>query len=185
MKIPIETKYVKRYSLCIIIIVLFIAILISYPVYAQSDYVLPYPSVMPGGISYKLHLIIEEIEKYWYFGNFGQFEYNLKESDKYLIEAKTLFEYNQYLLGSKALKKSDLYFSRIFPYLTKAKKEHKIIDSKRSLLREAAKKHIEVLSRLQREVPETFLWRPEKVQPTYLYLKKDIEQSMSIRSRNL
>lgn len=158
---------------------------LSFSAFAQSDYVLPYPSVMPGGISYKLHLIIEEIEKYWYFGNFGQFEYNLKESDKYLIEAKTLFEYNQYLLGSKALKKSDLYFSKISLYLNKAKEEHKIIDSKRSLLREAAKKHIEVLSRLQKEAPETFLWRPEKVQPTYLYLKKDIEQSMLIRSKNL
>lgn len=171
--------------LLFVIVFFFFFTFLSSLAFAQSDYVLPYPSVMPGGISYKLHLIIEEIEKYWYFGNFGQFEYNLKESDKYLIEAKTLFEYNQYFLGQKALRKSDLYFSKIFPYLDKAKKEHKIIDSKRSLLKKAASKHIEILSKLQKEIPETFLWKPEKVQPTYLYLKKDIEQSMSIRSKNL
>ena len=67
--------------------------------FAESQYVLPYPSAMPGSFLYKLNLVQEEILRYWYFGDFGQFKYNLGLSDKYLVEAKTLFEYKQYLLA--------------------------------------------------------------------------------------
>ncbi len=66
--------------------------------FAQSDYVLPYPSSMPGSIYYKLHLAWESVIEYWNFGDFGQFIYNLKQFNKYVVEAKTLFEYIQYLL---------------------------------------------------------------------------------------
>src|SRR3989344_5659903 len=89
---------------------------------AESIYVLPYPSSMPGNKLYKVHLFLESLEQYWYFGSFGQFKYSLKESDKYLVEAKTLFDYKQYILANKALQKSDIYFSRTFPFLVKAKK---------------------------------------------------------------
>src|SRR5687768_12398331 len=82
---------------------------------AQSDYVLPYPSSMPGSSLYKIRLIFEEINKYWYFGNISQFTYNLRQSDKYLIEAKTLFEYKQYFLAYQALEKSNHYFNKISP----------------------------------------------------------------------
>src|SRR5690242_14133057 len=89
----------------------------SQPSYALSSYVLPYPSTMPGGVSYKIHLVWEKIMQYWYFGDFGSYEYNLKQSDKYLVEAKTLFEYNQFLLGYNALQKSNDYFKNIEPFL--------------------------------------------------------------------
>src|ERR1700749_87312 len=82
---------------------------------ADSPYVLPYPSFMPGTIFYKIDRVIEIFEKYWYFGDFGQFTYNLKESDKYLVQAKTLFEYQQYLLAMVALQQSDAYFQKIQP----------------------------------------------------------------------
>src|SRR3990167_6873899 len=82
-------------------------------IYAQSSYVLPYPGEMPGNKVYKLNLIKEKLEKYFYFGNFSQFNYNLKYADKYLVEAKTLFEYKQFLLGDSALKKSDSYFKNL------------------------------------------------------------------------
>src|SRR3989344_581593 len=55
---------------------------------AQSSYVLPYPPPMPGSFLYKIRLLSEQIQQYWYFGNFGQFSYNLKQSDKYLVQAK-------------------------------------------------------------------------------------------------
>src|SRR5690242_11831315 len=118
-------------------------------IFAKSTYVLPYPSTMPGSFYYKLHLALEEFMQYWYYGNFGQFKYNLKESDKYLVEAKTLFEYNQYLLGYKALKKSDSYFQKTKPFLAKAQKEGNSIVDKISLLQQAAAKHIEVLEKIK------------------------------------
>jgi len=162
------------------IIVFFI--LFTTNVSANSTYVLPYPSTMPGSSLYKIHVIFEKLLKYWYFGNFGQFAYNLKESDKYLVEAKTLFEYNQYLLGYKALEESDNYFKHIKPYLIAAKDEGKPIQEKKLMLEEAAKKHIEVLEKLKRNVPQTFTWQPEKAKPTELDVWGAISRSEKIRN---
>lgn len=153
--------------------------------FAQSSYVLPYPSVMPGGLSYKLHLIFEGISKYWYFGDFGQFDYNLKMSDKYLVEAKTLFEYKQYLLGYQALKKSDSYFTNVLPSLLKAEKNGKNILQKRLILTQAAQKHVETLNRIQTDSPDTFNWQPENASPTTLNIKGTITNAINIRKNDL
>jgi hypothetical protein len=139
---------------------------------------------MPGNKVYKLNLIKEKLEKYFYFGNFSEFSYNLKYSDKYLVEAKTLFEYKQFLLGESALKKSDNYFKNLQLNLDKAKSERKNISQKKEILKEASLKHIEVLNELKKEVPEKFNWQPEKVSPTFINLWTDIEVSISERIKN-
>lgn len=153
--------------------------------YADSNYVLPYPSVMPGSLFYKPRLLLEAVSKYWYFGNFGQFKYSLKEADKYLVESKTLFEYGQYLNASIALKNSDEYFKKTFLYLSGAKDEGENINTNRKILSEAAQKHIEVLKKLLNELPGSFEWKPEKEKPTLINIKDNIEESISIRSKYL
>lgn len=150
---------------------------------AQSSYVLPYPSYMPGNSLYKINLIKEELLEHWYFGSLSKFKYDLKLADKYLVEAKTLFEYKQYLLGVNALNKSDKYFVRVSLSLSKADREGKKTSSYRVLLKEASLKHTEVLGRIKEEVPESFNWEPEKSKNTMLHLKKEIEQSEAIRSK--
>jgi len=154
-------------------------------VFAQSNYVLPYPSSMPGNLSYKTHLLYEIVSRYWYFGDFGQFDYNLKLSDKYLVEAKTLFEYKQYLLGYQALKKSDKYFINILPNLVKAEKNDKNVSQKKAIFTEAAQKHIEILRRMLIDNPETFNWQPERALSTNLDIKSAIGISIKIRNNNL
>lgn len=160
-------------------------ILFRVQVFAQSNYVLPYPSNMPGSFSYKIHLIYESISKYWYFGDFGQFDYNLKLADRYLVEAKTLFEYKQYLLGYRALQKSDLYFSNTLPNLLNAKNNNKRISQKRTILSEAAQKHIEILEKMQANNPDIFNWQPEKAPSTMLDIKEAIGNSIQIRKNDL
>jgi len=153
--------------------------------FAQSSYVLPYPSAMPGSISYKSHILSEELQKYWYFGNFGQFYYNLKQSDKYLVEAKTLFEYKQYLLGYNALLKSNEYFIKINPFLIKAKIEGKDISEKSKILDMASQKHVEILVQIEKNTPIEFVWTPEKSSATKLLLRKSIDDSISVRQKNI
>src|SRR3989344_5037059 len=148
---------------------------------AQSSYVLPYPPPMPGSFLYKIRLLSEQIQQYWYFGNFGQFSYNLKQSDKYLVQAKTLFEYEQYLLGEEALKKSDMYFKNSPKYLVKAKEENKNIDRLQKILKEAASKHIEVLNEIKTHVPEEITWSPEKSQPVKIFLRNKLTEAIYIR----
>lgn len=147
--------------------------------YADSTYVLPYPSVMPGSNMYKLHVLWERLMAYWYFGNLAQFEYNLKESDKYLVEAKTLCEYNQYLFCYKSLVQSNAYFVRVYPFLIKAKGQGKDISVKQKLFVDAAEKHKEVLEKMKRETPDRFVWMPEKAAAVNLPLRKEIDNSIA------
>ena len=167
-------------SLCILIF-LFLSFGCFSKALAESDYVLPYPSSMPGSKFYKVRLIYDEIMKYWYFGDFAKYEYNLKMSDKYLVEAKTLFEYKQYLLAYSSLKKSDNYFINIYPGLEKARKKRKDITQKQNMLKNASSKHIEVLYFISEITPDNFIWIPEKADSTDLNLKKSIEESIKIR----
>lgn len=154
-------------------------------VFAQSDYVLPYPSGMPGSLLYKIRLIYENVSKYWYFGDFGQFDYSLKMADKYLVEAKTLFEYKQYLLGYKALKKSDRYFPNSLASLVKAEKNNKNISQKTIMLRQAALKHIEILEKMRINSPNVFNWQPEKTPSTILNIDGEIKSAINIRKNAL
>lgn len=151
----------------------------------SSDYVLPYPSYMPGNFLYKPRLIVSKLAAFIYFGDFGKFDYSLKESDHYLVEAKTLFEYKQYLLGFKALEQSDYYFELIYPNLESARRNKKNISEKRKLLRDAATKHIEVLTNLESQLPNEINWTPEKSTPTIINFTKTLNNSIKIRSKSL
>ena len=149
-------------------------------VFAESSYVLPYPSAMPGSIWYKIDLVKEKLSQIFSFGDFSQFDFNLAESDKYLVEAKTLFEYKQYLLGYQALIKSDNYFRKTLPNLASAKRNGKNISEKEKILKNAAFRHEEVLAQLLSQVPPVFNWTPEKKPPTNLELKQAIANSIKI-----
>lgn len=154
-------------------------------VLAQSSYVLPYPSSMPGSFAYKLHLVFENVSKYWHFGDLGQYDYNLRMADKYLVEAKTLFEYKQYLLAHIALKKSDSYFSKIKQSLSVAEKKNKDVVNKRLILKEAALKHMEYLEKIDLDTPDIFIWEPEKSSSTTLLLKEAFVDAINIRKDSL
>lgn len=169
------------------LVFLFCLITFSFPLpsFATSSYVLPYPSTMPGGINYKLHLVWEKIMHYWYFGDFGQFTYSLNESDKYVVEAKTLFEYNQFLLGYSALKKSNDYFVKTLPNLQNASLHGKNIEENKNLLHQAALKHIEILNKMILDTPSTVYWNPEKTKPTTLPIKDVIQKAIQIRQAYL
>ena len=132
----------------------------------HAEYVLPYPSYMPGNKLYNLTRMIDKIENYWYFGPIAQTKYHLKLSDKYLVEAKTLFEYEQYLLAVDALSRSDSQFSAL---------------SASKIVREAAQKHREVLEALLSAVPSEFIWAPEKTAPTTLDIKGLLLRALTLR----
>lgn len=159
--------------------------LFTFQVIAESSYVLPYPSAMPGNIFYKINIFKNNIFKFWYFGDFGKLNYNLKESDKYLVEAKTLFDYKQYLLGHKALVSSDIYFKNIKQFLVLGKNNGKNISGKEKIFKEAAEKHIEELRKIKNNIPESILWTPEKEKPTKLFLWESIDESVAIRQESL
>lgn len=174
-----------KFHLYIVILATILLLYMPKSSFAQSSYVLPYPSAMPGGVFYKLNLIKEEFLKYWYFGDFGQFHFNLKQSDKYLVEAKTLFDYKQYFLANTALQKSDRYFEKIYPNLLLAHKNGKKLAEKEKILKNAAQKHLEELTKIRNRVPSVFEWTPEKGRPTKLNLWENFDGSIKLRQKRL
>lgn len=150
-----------------------------------AEYVLPYPSYMPGNTLYKITRITDILKGYWYFGNIAQIRYHLGLSDKYLVEAKTLMEYKQYLLGDDALNRSNKEFSALPAYIEKTKHEYTDISSFQKTIGGAAAAHDAVLQKLETMVPVQFTWTPEKSTATQLFLQKDIEQARALRQEVL
>ncbi len=147
---------------------------------SDSSYVLPYPSVLPGSKFYNLNQFYYYISKFWYFGDYGNFVYYLKLSDKYLVEAKVLFEYKQYLLGYNALRKSDVYFIEASKILNVRKNGS---EEKKHTLKLAAKKHYQTLIKVSEELPEKFNWNEEKKEVKKLELKRNVGESLLLRQK--
>src|SRR5690242_19345931 len=86
----------------------------------HAEYILPYPGPMPGNKLHKIVQIVDKFQYYWSWGNIARANYFMDLSDKYLVEAKTLFEYKQYLLGVESLKRSDAAWIEINSYIEKS-----------------------------------------------------------------
>ncbi len=148
---------------------------------AYADYVLPYPSSMPGNKLYKVGRFVDTLKKHWYWGSIASYRYRLALADKYLIEAKTLFEYKQYLLATDALRRSNDEFRQLPIYLKKAKDEKKDIAQLQSILRAATGAHVQILEDISLRVPAEFQWIPEKSQATDLPLGRLLREAVDTR----
>jgi hypothetical protein len=163
---------------------LFSVILLSFIIHHSSvvyaSYVLPYPSYMPGNKLYKITRIVDQLKKYWYFGNIAQIKYHLGLSDKYLVESKTLFEYKQYLLAVDALKRSSSQFSQIQTYVVNADKEG--IDMKvfKETIASASVVHQNILEQLIQITPQEYEWKPEKMNSEQLQLHNDLQNAINV-----
>lgn len=144
-----------------LLFIILLFLLLQVPVFA--DYVLPYPSYMPGHKLYKVSRIIDELKRYWYWGNIAQAKYHQGLSDKYLVEAKTLFEYRQYPLALDALKRSDEHFQK-------------------GAFDEARETHTAIFNQLMTMLPETFVWQDEYKAPLNLNLHASLNRSLQIRN---
>lgn len=140
---------------------------------------------MPGNKLYKVTRILDVLERWWFWGSIASFKYHLKLADKYLIEAKTLFEYKQYLLGLDALRRSDVQIPQIQKSLFSAQQEGKDIHKLSTMAIEAMNAHILVLDELSSQLPSTYVWVPERELPVTLELSNLLSESIVIRKKLL
>jgi len=146
-----------------------------------SPYVLPYPGLMPGHRLYPVKEVWEQVYQYFVFGNFSQHKYHLGLTDQKLVESKTLFEYQQYLLALKALGDSDWHWQQAVDFLLIAEREGKNINRKMANLEAAAEKHQETLENLKKVLPKEFLWQPEKKESVRLFIDQLLDEAIKIR----
>ena len=151
--------------------------------HVRAAHILPYPSFMPGNKLYRITRAFDRLKWYWQYGSIGRYKYHISLSDKYLVEAKTLFEYEQYLLAVDALRRSDAEYGKIPSYLRRGKREGKDMHTFERDFSDALIAHKRILSALIAGVPEQILWSPEKSAPTDLPLRAIITESISIRDQ--
>ena len=161
--------------------VLFLTLVIGHLSLVRADYVFPYPSYMPGNKIYRISRVVDQLKKFWYWGNIAQTKYHLALSDKYLIEAKTLFEYKQYLLAVDALERSNQVLKETPLFISRAWGEEKDIGYLVDHVKYALDAHEEILADLIINLPISYLWTPEKTVPTPLHLHDIITKSIDIR----
>ena len=145
------------------------------------DYVLPYPSYMPGNPMYKIRQILERAQEYWYFGDMAKVKYHLKMADKYLVEAKTLFEYGQIRLAVESLDKSNYHFSNAVLYEDDVVQDKKDSGEQMQELKNAAEKHTSVIKVLDQELPDTVEWQEEKKEKEEILLSMLFREATVIR----
>ena len=126
-----------------------------------SDYVLPYPSYMPGHKLYVVSEWFDQMKKYWFFGDISGLKYERAMADKYLIEAETLFEYGQYKFAVEALSKSDTHFTNEIVHLISITNKEKDDGQQKDLVRKQAERPKEILTQLEEMLPETIVWQEE------------------------
>jgi hypothetical protein len=148
----------------------------------RAEYILPYPGPMPGNKLYTIAQIIDKLQFYWYWGNIARANYFMELSDKYLVEAKTLFEYKQYLLGTDALQRSDNAWQKIQQYLDNAEAEGKDIEYLRIKHKEQSLVHARIIEGLIIQLPDSFRWTSEKEHEIELQLKALLKKSKELRA---
>ncbi len=169
----------KKYFLNSVLIIAYF--LLTHPLQVYAEYMLPYPSTMPGNKIYKISRVLDSLKAYWYVGDIAQVKYHLMLSDKYLVESKTLFEYKQYLLARDALKRSDVHFTALKEALVHIKQSGKNVTESSRTVSEAADAHIQVLNTLQNVMPEVFDWIPEKGEKTHISITELLSNAKQIR----
>lgn len=169
----------------IIVSVLLILVFFPSASYAEADYVLPYPSAMPGSKLYLLHKLEERLTGYWYFGDYGNFIHSRLLSDRYLVEAKTLFEYKQYRLALHSLENSSRHFKDAVKsvqgaQVTKPGRKEKLL-----LATQQAQKHQEVLEDLRARLPKKYIWRDEHEDAKELQISRALDHAINIRREQI
>jgi hypothetical protein len=146
-----------------------------------ADYVLPYPSYMPGNKLYSISRVMDKVRLLWSFGDIAQLKANIALADKYFIEAKTLFEYKQYLLGTQALMRSNGRLAEIPQLLRQGAAHRKDMTLYAQAYTEDLKLQNTHIDRLLEILPQEFLWAPEKADATNLPLGQLLRNAKDIR----
>lgn len=158
-----------------------LTLIFSTPSLVFSEYVLPYPSVMPGNKIYKVSRVLDQLKRYWSFGSITKAKYIMNMADKYLVEAKTLFEYKQYLLAFDALNRSDNEIIKLPSLIATGISEKKNMSLVVASIKEEMIAHERLLEKLQKELPLKFTWTPEKKASTELSIYDRLTKSIKLR----
>jgi hypothetical protein len=136
---------------------------------------------MPGNKLYVARQFLEQVQEFWYFGDMSKVKYHIKMADKYLVEAKTLFEYKQIKLGEVSLSISNDHFAKAVLYERDVAYEKKDKGEQEELLKNSGHKHSEIINLLMKDLPEKINWQEEKKDSETIWVHMILKQALIIR----
>jgi hypothetical protein len=118
---------------------------------------------------------------YWNFGDIAGMKYERALSDKYLVEAQTLFSYGQYKLAVTAIGKSDQHFAQAVVHAVEITYKQKDNGTQKQILQDQAEKHKEILDSLSESLPETISWNEEQTESEDISISLLLNKSKILR----
>lgn len=147
-----------------IILAILFTVLFSSSVFAQSplpkvspspspkpttDYVLPYPGILPDNALYKIKMLRDRIGAELISDNLRKAEYFLKMGDKRVSASKFLSDYGNSSLAATTASKAEIYLLRSVEMAGRAKNEGRDTGAFLGTLSTASLKHQEVLEEMR------------------------------------
>lgn len=128
--------------------------LVATPAAQKSNYILPYPGILPDHPLYFLKMLRDRILDLFTQAPLKKTEFLILMADKRLGAGKTLIDYGKINLGETTISKGENYLERAVSSISqigsKGEKGNEVLDK----LKESLAKHIEVLQEVQQKVPE-------------------------------
>ncbi|MBI4089531.1 MAG: hypothetical protein HY424_02365 [Candidatus Levybacteria bacterium] len=152
---------------------------IAPPEETSINYELPYPGLLPDNPLYVLRVIRDRTVGFLISSSLKKAEFNLLQADKRLNAGIYLFNKNKIPLSFSTISKAENYFEEAIEKIKQARKEGMNITEIVNKLRDAAKKHEEVLISLGDRSPKNFKNNFESLRERVVEFQKEVRKLKS------
>jgi hypothetical protein len=164
-----------------LVVIYGLLLLLTGSVAFAADYNLPVKPILPGHPLYRISRNLDRVRSWFLWGDIAKATYRLTLADKYLAEAKTLFELKQFPFAVDALERSNLEFERIPGFLENDVRDGRDIGAMRDKVKASSRAHVTILDALEPMVPEVYVWTEDDGEPIQLEIREQILLSVGIR----
>ncbi|MBI3385167.1 hypothetical protein HY030_03180 [Candidatus Gottesmanbacteria bacterium] len=120
-----------------------------------SDYVLPFPGILPDNVLYNLKVVRDKVFEFLIIDPVKKADFYLLQADKRLASGEALINNSKFLLGEQTISKAEKYLIQAVDMASVAKARGKEVNDIMERLKKAGQKHAEVISALQKSSPES------------------------------
>ncbi len=120
-----------------------------------SDYLLPFPGILPDNVLYTLKIVRDKIFEFLIIDPVKNADFLLLQADKRLASGEALINNSKFLLGEQTISKAEKYLIRAVDAAAGAKARGKEANDVIDRLKKASQKHVEVIEALQKSSPDS------------------------------
>lgn len=122
-----------------------------------SDYVLPFPGILPDNILYTLKIARDKVFEFLIVDQVKKADFYLLQADKRLTSGEALIAKSKFLLGEQTISKAEKYLIQAADMASLAAARGKETGDVIDRLKKASLKHALVIEELRKKGPESIL----------------------------